>query len=211
MQLTIPSALAWFAFAQRILKPCVPTLLLAILSTLKSFNLRAEPTPLAGENIELHQSARETSGALLGCIGAGFVELRPDGCFYEWAIMNRNPWGYIRADWTKDKFERQPLPYLNADSLRFFIHTVDPDGDPHVRRLNVRGEQTNVYSPDSSIFNVEAIDHEAVFPRATLRFRDPSLPVQVSICLSITAEHPSWIAMDFAEFLTGRGLSASPG
>jgi uncharacterized protein (DUF608 family) len=28
------------------------------------------------------------SGAPLGSIGTGFVEIRPDGCLYEWQIFN---------------------------------------------------------------------------------------------------------------------------
>src|SRR6476660_8912501 len=32
------------------------------------------------------------SGAPLGEIGTGFVEIRADGCFYEWQIFNSGPW-----------------------------------------------------------------------------------------------------------------------
>src|ERR1017187_7516388 len=32
------------------------------------------------------------SGAPLGGIGTGFVEIRADGCFHEWQIFNLGPW-----------------------------------------------------------------------------------------------------------------------
>ena len=32
------------------------------------------------------------SGAPLGGIGTGFVEIRADGCFHEWQIFNAGPW-----------------------------------------------------------------------------------------------------------------------
>jgi uncharacterized protein (DUF608 family) len=33
------------------------------------------------------------SGMPLGGIGAGSLEIRPDGCFYNWNLMNNRPWG----------------------------------------------------------------------------------------------------------------------
>ena len=33
------------------------------------------------------------SGAPLGGIGTGFIEIRADGCFHEWQIFNAGPWG----------------------------------------------------------------------------------------------------------------------
>src|SRR5260221_9374833 len=46
----------------------------------------------AGGPFALPSSIGVASGAPLGGIGTGFVELRPDGCFHEWQILNSGPW-----------------------------------------------------------------------------------------------------------------------
>lgn len=139
--------------------------------------------PVAAESnpntVVLHAETRDNSGAMLGGIGAGFVELQPDGCFYEWAINNRGSWAYTREWWEKNKFDRYPLPEMNGDSLQFFIRTKGTEGEPHLRRLNVCGDQTRVYSANSWLQNVASIDYTAIFPGATLVYNDDTLPVKV--------------------------------
>src|ERR1035441_3683422 len=60
----------------------------------------AAPHP-ASQNYRLFPSGVNTvipspmamgSGAPLGGLGTGFIELRPDGCFHEWQIFNSGPW-----------------------------------------------------------------------------------------------------------------------
>jgi uncharacterized protein (DUF608 family) len=48
------------------------------------------------------------SGLPLGGIGAGSLEIRPDGCFYEWNLMNNRPWG---AAANTDAMERHGLRF----------------------------------------------------------------------------------------------------
>src|SRR5271157_6579384 len=42
--------------------------------------------------VTIPSSLAMSSGAPLGGIGTGFIELRPDGGFYEWQIFNSGAW-----------------------------------------------------------------------------------------------------------------------
>jgi len=47
---------------------------------------------MSGSPLVIPSTMPMGSGAPLGGIGTGFVEIRPDGCFYEWQIFNSGPW-----------------------------------------------------------------------------------------------------------------------
>ncbi len=132
------------------------------------------------------------SGAPLGGIGTGFLELRPDGCFYEWQILNSGPWAGGRRG-TGPAF-----PAAVPPNLRFLLRTGKPGGVPQLRRLYLRSTENDLYSL-GYVQDVEAIDYEAWFPMTSLHYRDGSLPVRVS-------------ATAFSPFMPGKTrASATPG
>jgi len=132
------------------------------------------------------------SGAPLGGIGTGFVEIRADGCFYEWQIFNAGPWAQNAPSTTAP-----PAP--GAQYLRFVLHSRTAGGEtPQVRRLYLRSDENDVYSLPF-VQDVESIDYSAAFPMTGLRYNDATLPVRVSAQL-------------FSPFIPGNARdSATPG
>ncbi len=115
---------------------------------------------------------------MLGGFGTGFLELRPDGCFHDWAIFSRGRWAF--RDFAADRDNRMMPAELNADSMQFFIRTGSKDTKPQIRRLGLKGDQTRVYNGFPALHNVEAINYTATFPGATLEYVDGTLPVKVT-------------------------------
>ena len=67
----------------------------------------------------LRREDKVRSGLALGGIGAGWFELRKDGCFYNWNICNNAPFG------------SGPHFPLAEDSMLFFIVRFQEKGkDP---------------------------------------------------------------------------------
>jgi uncharacterized protein (DUF608 family) len=113
------------------------------------------------------------SGAPLGGIGTGFVEIRADGCFYEWQIFNSGPWSQNARSTTAS-----PAP--GPQYLRFVLRTKQAPHDvPQVRRLYLRSDESDTYTLPF-VQDVHSIDYYAWFPMTGLRYNDPSLPVRVS-------------------------------
>ena len=118
------------------------------------------------------------SGVPLGGIGAGSVELRPDGYFYRWLLMNNRPWGTQPAT---DALERHglkfALQYDCGDVKRSLIlglhHGLDPvnEGwfwfsDPY--RL-------------AWVEHARHIAYRAWFPSATLDYHFDKLPLDIQL------------------------------
>ena len=133
------------------------------------------------------------SGAPLGGIGTGFIELRPDGCFHEWQILNSGSWSASR------RRGAAPAAATVPPNLRFLLWTNKSGGAaPQLRRLYLRSDENDLYSLGYAQ-DVESIDYEAWYPMTTLRYRDGSLPVQVC-------------ANAFSPFMPGKTRdSATPG
>ncbi len=113
------------------------------------------------------------SGAALGGIGTGFVEIRADGCFYEWQIFNAGPWG-------QNVHSTTAPPPPGPQYLRFLLRARKISGGaPEVRRLYLRSDENDLYSLPFAQ-DVESIDYFAWFPMTGLRYNDPTLPVRVS-------------------------------
>jgi uncharacterized protein (DUF608 family) len=147
-----------------------------------------------GGAITIPSTIMMRSGAPLGGIGTGFIELRPDGCFYDWQILNSGPWaatGRRRAAAS----EVATVP----PNLRFLLWTEKSGvSAPQLRRLYLRSDENDLYSL-GYVQDVESIDYEAWYPMTTLRYRDGTLPVKVS-------------ATAFSPFMPGRTRdSATPG
>jgi uncharacterized protein (DUF608 family) len=132
------------------------------------------------------------SGAPLGGIGTGFVEIRADGCFYEWQIFNSGPWA-MNARSTS----APPPP--GPQHLQFLLRAKkDSENVAEVRRLYLRSDENNLYSLPF-VQDVESIEYMAAYPITGLRYNDPTIPVRVS-------------ALAFSPFIPGNAReSATPG
>jgi len=114
-----------------------------------------------------------SSGIPLGGIGAGTIELRPDGYFHDWLIFNTGGWAPSQPE-----HERDSRPDMPVGALSFFIRTKQGK-DAKVRRLGVREDQNELYSL-SWVQNVEGIAFNGRFPVAELEYQDSTLPVRVT-------------------------------
>ena len=148
----------------------------------------------ASEGLEISSTMAMASGAPLGGIGTGFIELRPDGCFYKWLIFNAGQWGG-----NLPKSQRGASPDMGPQSLQFMVHTREAGADgPELRRLYLRPHENNLYSL-AYVQDVEAIQYDAWFPMTSLRYMDSTLPVRVE-------------ASAFSPFMPGNARqSATPG
>ncbi len=109
------------------------------------------------------------SGAPLGGIGTGFVEIRADGCFYDWEIFNAGSWA-------------PGSPSTNAynPSLQFVLRSKSVNsGVPQVRRLYLRPDENDLYSLPQ-LQDVESIKYYSQYPMTGLQYVDSTLPVSVS-------------------------------
>ncbi len=152
----------------------------------------AHETSASGAPIVIPATMPMGSGAPLGGIGTGFVEIRADGCFYEWQIFNSGAWA-------QDARTTTAPPPPGAPYLRFMLRTrKTSDEVPQVRRLYLRSDENNLYTLPFAQ-DVESIDYSAWFPMTGLRYNDPTLPVQIS-------------AQIFSPFIPGKAReSATPG
>lgn len=118
------------------------------------------------------------SGVPLGGIGAGSVELRPDGCFYNWYMMNNAGWGAgpetkvmereglrfavsIRGKETKRTFALQQHYGLDPVPDGWFWFT-DPYHIPWVE-------------------HPRRIDYKAAIPTAELEYHFEESPLQIAL------------------------------
>ena len=132
------------------------------------------------------------SGAPLGGIGTGFVEIRADGCFYEWQIFNSGAWAQGARSTTAP-------PPPGPQYLRFMLRARKASEEsPQLRRLYLRSDENNLYTLPFAQ-DVESIDYYAWFPMTGLCYNDPTLPVRVT-------------ALAFSPFIPGKAReSATPG
>lgn len=151
------------------------------------FGLNPADVPLA-----VPASMPMGSGAPLGGLGTGFVEIRADGCFYEWQIFNAGPWGQNVRSTTA-------APGPGPQYLRFMLRTKRPsDKIAQLRRLYLRSDEHDLYSLPYAQ-DVQSIDYLASFPLTELRYHDDSVPVRVSSLL-------------FSPFIPGNArVSGTPG
>ncbi len=128
--------------------------------------------PMPGVCVTIPSTMPIGSGAPLGGIGTGFVEIRSDGCFYEWQIFNSGPWAQYAKSTT-----RPPMP--GPQYLRFVLRTANAGCTPQVRRLYLRSDENEVYSLPM-LQDVESIEYCAQFPMTELRYHDSTLPVKTT-------------------------------
>ena len=128
------------------------------------------------------RSDRVRSGIAIGGLGTGFVELRKDGQFYNWTIMNNWPLG------TGDPFVLKTYPGNEEDqSLMFFLVRYEVEGEqPRIKLLQLNNSLSegalqgiDYYYPWMSA--VERIDYSASFPFSRLTFSDPEMPLDIHL------------------------------
>gem|GEM_PF-670607 len=133
--------------------------------------------------IETHtRSDRVRSGIAVGGLGTGYVELRKDGRFYNWTIMNNWPLG------TGEPFVVKSYPRNDEDqSLMFFLVRYQVEGEqPRIKLLQLNNglsegalQGIDYYYPWMSA--VERIDYSASFPFSGLTFTDPEMPFDIHL------------------------------
>ncbi len=144
--------------------------------------------------LDISSTMPMASGAPLGGIGTGYIELRPDGCFYKWLIFNAGQWaGQLPAS------QSGVNPNSGPQSLQFLVWTKEQGSDsPKFRRLYLRPHENNLLSV-AYLQDVESIEYGAWFPMTTLQYHDSTLPIRVS-------------ATAFSPFMPGKAReSATPG
>lgn len=125
----------------------------------------------------LTRNSKARSGLALGGIGAGWLELRQDGCTYDWNIFNNRPLG------TGSLFE------WDESSMLFFIVRCEERGkDPVMRLLQIENKygaggirSHEHYYIVPWLSGVDSVEYSATFPFTTLRFTDAKMPVIVEM------------------------------
>lgn len=144
------------------------------------------PTPYAqlqnGLSESYNRSNSNRSGIALGGIGAGSVELRKNGQFYNWSIMNNWP-----------VFTGAPLVPTNfpgnsdKDSYLFFLVRYQVEGEsPKIKLLQINDgiseasmESVIYYYPWLSA--IEKIEYNGTFPFVNMKFSDSEMPLEISM------------------------------
>ena len=115
------------------------------------------------------------SGIALGGIGAGSVELFPDGEFHYWQIAN--PPRMTRVCWESNADDGEQ----HTGALSFWVRTEREGQRPVIRKLGMRTE------PDDFTYRlfpwnkpVERISFDGRFPVCALHYEDAALPCRLT-------------------------------
>lgn len=115
------------------------------------------------------------SGIALGGVGAGSVELFPDGEFHYWQIAN--PPRMTEVCWEKKADDGEQ----HTGALSFWVRAEREDGRPVVRKLGMKTEPED-FSYRMFPWNkpVERIVFDGRFPVCELQYEDAALPCRVT-------------------------------
>jgi len=125
---------------------------------------------------------RVRSGIAIGGIGTGSIELRKDGQFYNWSIMNNWPLG------TGDPIQVKSYPRnYGEQSYFFFLVRYQVEGEqPQIKLLQLNNslseggmQSIDYYYPWMSA--VEKIAYSACFPETRLRYSDSEMPFDIEL------------------------------
>ncbi len=125
---------------------------------------------------------RPRSGIAHGGIGAGAIELRKDGQFYNWSIFNNFPRG------TGPIFKLATLPRsFDESSLLFFLVRFQVAGEkPKIKLLQLNNEYNEAalvgiayYYPWMTA--IERIEYQARFPYTIMKFTDAEMPFEIEL------------------------------
>lgn len=125
---------------------------------------------------------RVRSGIAIGGLGTGSLELRKDGQFYNWSIMNNWPLG------VGDPLVVKSHPRTFADqSFFFFLVRYQVEGEAvqmKLLQLNNSLSEGGLQSIDYYypwLSAVEKIDYAASFPISRLTFSDSEMPFDIEL------------------------------
>ncbi len=118
----------------------------------------------------------QSSGIALGGIGAGSVELFPDGEFHSWLIANQ-------PRITKVCFERKEDDGEGSTgALSFYVREKKECGKPVIRKLGMKTDADDfTYRMFSWNKPVEKIEFDGKFPVAELNYVDSALSCSLSL------------------------------
>ena len=116
------------------------------------------------------------SGIALGGIGAGSVELFPDGEFHSWLIANQPRITRVCFERKEDDGEG------STGALSFYVRECKKDGRPVVRKLGMKTDADDfTYRMFSWNKPVERIDFDGRFPECKLDYTDSALSCKLSL------------------------------
>ena len=116
-----------------------------------------------------------SSGIALGGIGAGSVELFPDGEFHYWQIAN--PPRMTKVCWENKEYDGESC----TGALSFWVRAEQDGRRPVVRKLGMRTEPEDfTYRAFPWNKPVERIRFDGRFPVCELRYEDAALPCRVT-------------------------------
>jgi uncharacterized protein (DUF608 family) len=128
------------------------------------------------------RSYSNRSGIALGGIGAGSIELRKNGQFYNWSIMNNWP------VFTGNPVVVRSFPgNSDQDSYLFFLVRYQVEGEsPKLKLLQINDgnseaalESLTYYYP--WLTSVESIQYNGTFPFVNMEFSDSSMPFKIKM------------------------------
>lgn len=136
-------------------------------------------------------SDKARSGVHIGGIGSGGAEIRKDGVFYNWSIMNNSPKGtgsfyshnvkQEQTEWSKNLYPNQD------DYVLFFIVRYKATGEEAKMKILQIEDGFKVSGVDMHIYEfpwmsgVDQIEYSAQFPISKLRFTDAEMPFVVEM------------------------------
>ena len=124
---------------------------------------------------EIIMTKPSESGIALGGIGAGSVELMPDGEFHYWQIAN--PPRMTEVCWENKAYDGESC----TGALSFWVRAEKSGVRPAVRKLGLRTSQDD-FSYRMFPWNkpVERIRFDGRFPVCNLEYEDKALPCRVT-------------------------------
>jgi len=122
------------------------------------------------------------SGMALGGIGAGTIELRKDGKFYNWNIFNNFP---------KETGPAFHIPMRESEdsmsSIMFFVVRYEVEGEmPQLRLLQINSGLNEGAVPGAAYYfpwlkAIESIEYSARFPFTIMKFTDAEMPLEIEM------------------------------
>ena len=117
-----------------------------------------------------------TSGIVLGGIGAGSVELFPDGEFHSWLIANQPRISEVCFERKADDGES------STGALSFYVREKKTDGKIVVRKLGMKTDADDfTYRMFSWNKPVEKIEFDGRFPVCDINYADRALSCKLSL------------------------------
>ncbi len=117
-----------------------------------------------------------TSGIALGGIGAGSIELFPDGEFHSWLIANQPRISEVCFERKADDGEG------STGALSFYVREKRAEGKPVVRKLGMKTDADDfTYRMFSWNKPVEKIEFEGRFPVCDINYVDSALSCKLSL------------------------------